>query len=168
MLKKIKTTIAVLLLLSATAEAQVSTQQPCLPDETLVCTILLDYDTGGNRTVRKEACACVALPNRPQARAARPDAQAQTVGTANAAGSESVSIVKLYPNPTAGSVHLDLSVEVSAGTIVRIIDALGTVVGEQMVQGNSIEVNLQNYPQGAYLLVLQGRILKQTQRIIKL
>ena len=164
MFKKITTTIAALLLLSATAEAQVSTPQPCLPDETLVCTILLDYDTGGNRTVRKEACACVALLNRPQARAARPDAQAQTAGTANAAGSESVSIVKLYPNPTAGSVYLDLSSEAPAGTIVRIIDALGTVVGEQTVQGSSIDVNLQNYPQGAYQLVLQGSV----QRVIKL
>ena len=63
-----------------------------------------------------------------------------------------------------GTVHLDLSSDAPAGTIVRIIDALGTLIGEQTVQGNSIEVNLQNYPAGAYQLVLQGN----SQRVIKL
>jgi Secretion system C-terminal sorting domain len=158
-----KSIISLLLLASSLYAAAQNPPDPCPVGTTYQCSIMLSYDAGGNRIARQEVCACTGPSGARPALRTAPAADA-TSATATTSASAPLTIEKLYPNPTAGSVRIELNAAAPDGTQLYIIDAFGRVVGEQSLSGSSAEVNLRSYPQGVYQLVVQGN----TQRVIKL
>ena len=76
----------------------------------------------------------------------------------------------IYPNPTNGFVHIDLSgQEENLPKQVSIYSVTGQIIDSYIFNFQSFEINLQNYPSGVYILkmtdnsgiVLQEKIIKQ-------
>jgi hypothetical protein len=152
-----QTRISLLLLLASSLYAAAQTAPvPCPSGSSYNCTILLTYDAGGNRTAWQEVCTC--------ATAQRLHARMAETPAATTAASAPLTIAKLYPNPTAGSVRIELNAAAPDGTLLFIIDAFGRVIAEQPLSGDNAEINLRNYPSGVYQFVVQGSV----QRVVKL
>ena len=54
----------------------------------------------------------------------------------------------LFPNPSTGLVNFSCS----AGDRIRVTDALGRVVHEQLAEGNLTNMDLSALPSGIYLV----------------
>ena len=70
-------------------------------------------------------------------------------------GNGSAANIKLYPNPVTNKVF----VEIPANTFIRysVIAVDGTVISQQKISGEKIEVDVASLPKGFYLLILEGR-----------
>ena len=70
---------------------------------------------------------------------------------------EGASAFSLYPNPSAGNIHLEFDVSANTTTEIIILDLLGRVIKEELVyavsDGRSIlTIDLKNIPSGTYYL----------------
>ncbi len=153
--------LALLLLFGSNfAQAQTggSPSSPCTQaNEVLICTTLFEYDDAGNRTLRKEVCACGV----PTARAAAPaTAAAAQPSTAAAA------IAKIFPNPASNSVTVQFSQSISAG-VLSISDATGKQLETFEANGTETQINLRQFAAGIYFITLRAAAATDTQRIVK-
>ena len=76
----------------------------------------------------------------------------------------------IYPNPTNGLLHIDLSgQEESLSKQVSIYSVTGQIIDSYVFNSHNFEINLQDYPSGIYIIkvtdetgiVLQGKIIKR-------
>lgn len=70
--------------------------------------------------------------------------------------------VLVYPNPTSGYV----TVEAEAMTHVNVVNALGQVLWDTDVNANKIQLNLNQYHAGAYLVQIHTQSGIHTQRLV--
>jgi hypothetical protein len=74
---------------------------------------------------------------------------------------------KLYPNPTAGHVQLELAGP-NAASYYEILDILGQRVMKQEFSGSGVhEIDLSSQPNGIYFIQVKNREIVGTQRIAK-
>ncbi|OFZ54331.1 MAG: hypothetical protein A3D92_19420 [Bacteroidetes bacterium RIFCSPHIGHO2_02_FULL_44_7] len=73
--------------------------------------------------------------------------------------------ISVYPNPTTGSVTIDLS-NVEATTIT-IFNALGNEVHRANCTGESVVVDMKNHASGVYLVQVETNMGTVQQRIVK-
>ena len=81
-----------------------------------------------------------------------------------------VKISRLYPNPTAGYVTLELSVEATDKTMIRVIKATGQLILERQAQSGEClhELDVSNLPTGLYFLqVFNGDRLIAAEKFVK-
>jgi hypothetical protein len=60
------------------------------------------------------------------------------------------SAVKAYPNPTAGIINVEFSN--AATRQIAVYDLIGNMVKNTIVRGNSLTLDISNYPKGQYLI----------------
>ena len=102
--------------------------------------------------------------------------QVDTNGTSSASPVRVVSFsselaaatLEVYPNPTAGQTTLDLTA-LAAGTYqVTIVDATGrTVSSLSYAGGAAYQLDLQQAPQGTYVVLVRGQGVKLTKTLVK-
>jgi len=125
------------------------------------------YDASGGRTSRKIEIVL------PQSRSLFEDTE-QPVQEDDLVSSEVVEVneVKIYPNPTKGSLVIDLTSsvfdiqETSAPEIV-LYDASGRQLQSQRAEVSSFQLDLSSYSPGWYILIIRGGIERQEYKIIK-
>ena len=80
------------------------------------------------------------------------------------------SDVQVYPNPTSGIINIDLSEDVNEKVIIRILDAIGSVIKTKTISvgsGNSLKLNVNDIPAGIYFIeIVSGEMIK-SEKIIK-
>ncbi len=64
--------------------------------------------------------------------------------------------ISLYPNPTNGMVHIDLSNEQLLGTTFIVMDNNGRMVAEGELKNLTNQINLSNLATGVYFIELKG------------
>jgi len=75
------------------------------------------------------------------------------------------NIFRIYPNPTADNIKIDLT-DKSISTAIEIIDTYGRIIKSTRTNGqNSIEFDLSNYMPGLYLIRMKD--LNITRLLIK-
>ncbi len=74
--------------------------------------------------------------------------------------------VRVYPNPTQGSVMVELA-EVRPGMHYRMTDAAGRLVLQGAVLGNRMQLDLQEQMPGMYMLMISDDMSGQVLRIIR-
>ncbi len=76
------------------------------------------------------------------------------------------SEVKMFPNPTSGSLNIDLGDNLTGGW--RIIDSYGKVVmREDHLYADVIQINLEPFPAGLYLLQWYSHGIEKCGKIVK-
>lgn len=71
--------------------------------------------------------------------------------------------ISVYPNPTAGIVHIAANTEGAAYRTVRIIDMMGQTVWEQETNAKTLNLDL---PNGQYIMKLSGADKVYTKKIV--
>ena len=77
----------------------------------------------------------------------------------------------IYPNPTTGMVNIEVNLPVQSVLNASIMDLNGKKLGEIYNQitrdgKNTIQLNLQNYPNGTYFIALNAINYKKQFKII--
>ncbi len=67
---------------------------------------------------------------------------------------------RLYPNPTTGLLHVEMSPDVSLPSEYRITN----IVGQTLLTGRSLEIDLSSLPSGLYFITLGYQTLKFTKQ----
>ena len=144
------------------AYAQIQPQNsPCSnPDEMLICTTLFEYDAAGNRTLRKEVCACGMPQNRPAARTRQPFTENTAASPSPSRGGEmsSTAIARLYPNPATTSIRVVFSGNLSAESVLTLTNAQGSQVAQITLAAGTTEADipLSGYAAGVYIAQLHN------------
>jgi hypothetical protein len=113
------------------------------------CGVMFTYDNGGNRIKREYLC--------PAARVAAPvllEKEVEKIETA-------------YPNPSSGNVTLYFSRGMDGATIT-VTDMRGNLIRTQKGSGTRVNIDLDNVPDGIYLINIDKKDEKVTKRIIKI
>ena len=126
------------------------------------------YNASGGRTLRK----VVELDDQlPQSRALIADEydDEEYISVDEGFG---INEAKVYPNPTEGYLTIDLTgtiFEISETNETEIIlyDATGRLLQTRQVKSGLLELDLSSYPQGWYLLILEGGNERQEYKIVK-
>lgn len=78
---------------------------------------------------------------------------------------------QLYPNPTSGNVQIQYTFDQATSLRLRIINSMGQILEEQLHQVQnvgSMELNLNNYPKGAYWIQLFEGDNQSVRKLIRL
>ena len=67
---------------------------------------------------------------------------------------------RLYPNPTTGLLHVEMSPDVSLPSEYRITN----IVGQTLLTGRSLEIDLSSLPSGLYFITLGYQTMKFTKQ----
>lgn len=75
--------------------------------------------------------------------------------------------IKIYPNPTSSILNINTNTDLSTFT-VKIFDLIGRqVVPQNIVNSNSIQINISDLPNGTYIVTIESNDQKINKRIIK-
>ncbi|WP_051359658.1 T9SS type A sorting domain-containing protein [Adhaeribacter aquaticus] len=78
------------------------------------------------------------------------------------------SYAKFYPNPTSSSLTIDLASYAPGTYAVRVASLTGTIIRNQPMKGGEITtIDVQNLPNGTYLLMVESHAGNQVSRFIK-
>ncbi|MBR1517652.1 MAG: T9SS type A sorting domain-containing protein [Bacteroidales bacterium] len=125
------------------------------------------YDAAGNRILRH----VVVLENR-----SGNDAKGMKQGASEEARYEEAAYdgwvedmrVNVYPNPTKGRVTVELlNADAGMGYTARVYDSHGRRLYERTGMGGRIEIDLERYPVGYYIVELQAGDNRATWKIVK-
>lgn len=72
---------------------------------------------------------------------------------------------KLYPNPAKGFTNIELPMNVESG-VVKLYDALGRVVKNQIINKNDNQINTSDIMAGTYILVLRTEYGNATKNLL--
>jgi len=87
----------------------------------------------------------------------------QTTGIEDVENSD----IRIFPNPTQGKVYVNIP-ESSEEATISIINPIGVILNEIVTDdANSLEVDLNNYPDGFYFIKIKSGEIEKTFRIIK-
>lgn len=76
--------------------------------------------------------------------------------------------MKVYPNPTQGKVHVEISETRESPLLkIRILDNWGRLIHENQECGNVLELDISSYPDGYYIVELFADDEHTTWKIIK-
>lgn len=82
-------------------------------------------------------------------------------------GANPLAATRVYPNPTAGQLNLDLPTDEALVAEIRDIAGRLHSQTELVVKAGQSQLNIQSLPQGVYHLVLRGRNGSWTTRVVK-
>ena len=75
------------------------------------------------------------------------------------------SPLRLFPNPSNGTVRVELPGTGKEPLQLRVLDLTGRVVAQQRVNGRSARLQLEYLPNGLYTVVAQGHTIRYTGKI---
>jgi hypothetical protein len=121
-----------------------------------------DYDNAGNRTKRKtillntlKSGSVGGTETHPE----EPEVQEQELGELS---------IKIYPNPTPGQLHVDLSgLDPNFPSSIKVVDISGVIVKSISSLTGSIDIDLSESPSGPYIMIISANNKSTTWRIIK-
>lgn len=74
--------------------------------------------------------------------------------------------ILVYPNPASGKVYIE-SKETLKGTLIRVLNILGTqIIRKKVQQQNKTEVDLSAFPGGIYVIIIQKENAEYSKKII--
>jgi hypothetical protein len=156
------TFIVFLLLFFGAAQGQTSS-------EDIHCFINISYDANGNRISRAKACSSGSAVSRPTptdstgnvAAADATDRMAAIAGTATDA-------FAVYPNPTAGQVHISLDAQsLQAACSLSVATADGKILLRKAITSPLTTLSLAAYANGIYWVILHRGSRVNTVKISK-
>ena len=126
-----------------------------------------EYDTSGGRTSRK--IKEIVLPqSRSFFEVEQPIQEDDIVSLEDA----DVNEVKIYPNPTKGSLTIELTgsvfdIQGAIAPEIALYDASGRQLQNQRTEVSLFQLDLSSYSPGWYLLIIRGGAERQEYKIIK-
>lgn len=72
-----------------------------------------------------------------------------------------------YPNPTKGSITIDLKEKTTGSANIKVLDIYGKVIQSLSITDQTISVDLSNYKKGVYFLTILNKGISETHRVIK-
>ncbi|MBP6010272.1 MAG: T9SS type A sorting domain-containing protein [Bacteroidia bacterium] len=98
----------------------------------------------------------------------RLDLEDMPIGFRSAVSPINENVIRLWPNPTTGQLHLISSLPLSAGSVLSIYSSVGEKLLDRCIlPGSTTEtIELGNLPGGVYLLRVQGPAELFTERIL--
>jgi cyanophycinase-like exopeptidase len=81
---------------------------------------------------------------------------------------QSLSMLTIFPNPTADSIHLENIVDGKTESIVEIHDINGHIVQRKLLKGKDLSIDIKNLPPSVYLLILRDKDGVRTGKFSKL
>jgi hypothetical protein len=112
------------------------------------CGVMFTYDNGGNRIKREYLC--------PAARVAAPAVVEKEIE----------KIETAYPNPSDGNVTLYFSRGLEDATIT-VMDVNGNFIRQLKGSGTKLNIDLNNVPDGIYIIRIDKKDEKVIKRIVK-
>ncbi len=85
----------------------------------------------------------------------------------NLSAPQDLSEIAIYPNPTENSITITLGNKDLFDATIELIDLLGKTIHIQKVEKNNIIINLEELPQGVYLLKFSNSNGSEVKKIIK-
>jgi hypothetical protein len=113
------------------------------------------YDDSGNRTLRE--AEIIQLKSGATGSSCHEDFQEQVLGK-----ELSGRAIKIYPNPTKGSIKISISETVNDAPRVIVYNTLGQVIADKHIEGTEGEINLSQQSPGIYFMriVIDGKSLE--------
>ena len=78
-----------------------------------------------------------------------------------------LDLIKIYPNPTKNSLTIDFGLNDLSDAYVTITDMIGKTIFEDEPRKRKMNINLNNYSRGVYLVQFSNKISKVVYKIIK-
>jgi hypothetical protein len=79
-------------------------------------------------------------------------------------------ILNIYPNPTEGDIHIDLSNAVNPGSTLKITNSLGQILFSETIDQSSgtknKAINLENKKPGIYFVTIQSNDNITTRKLV--
>ncbi len=75
--------------------------------------------------------------------------------------------LKIFPNPATEHIVIGYSGQLGTGTL-RVFNANGKLVVEEKITANQLEVNTKTWPKGVYVVEVETKNSKLSQRVVKL
>jgi hypothetical protein len=78
---------------------------------------------------------------------------------------------KVYPNPSQSTSNIEFTMGSGEEVKVKVYDLVGNALMEkeaQMMQGNSVEINLENYAEGMYIIYVEKNGVIYTDKLEKI
>jgi hypothetical protein len=80
---------------------------------------------------------------------------------------EDLSGIKIYPNPTTGTVTVSFNNMQEGQFSLELLDATGRLMTRQLIQNNSTQVSLKSYESGIYIIRISNGNRQSIHRVIK-
>ena len=88
-----------------------------------------------------------------------------TVSPLTSVETSDAPLARVYPNPTDGVFSLEFEAE--GEYLVTLADMIGKALLRQTANGQRVQMDLSNYPAGAYLLTIEDGKRQSTMRVVK-
>lgn len=118
-------------------------------------TVEFTYDAAGNRTSRS-------VDEGGQKSLAVTDSIASKTAL-----SDKIEMI-LYPNPTSGTIEVDIMENATEGVTLTVLNASGVMIIRLPVNARRMTVDLNGYPSGTYIIRIKGHALLKYWKVQKI
>ncbi|MBN2891612.1 MAG: T9SS type A sorting domain-containing protein [Bacteroidales bacterium] len=77
------------------------------------------------------------------------------------------TIISMYPNPTNDILNIDILNSNATERTIYIYSITGQIIEKKNETENSLKIDLSNFSQGTYIIIIQSGSYKYQQKIIK-